>query len=120
MFPEILNLPMGILPEYAEFIGPIPTAFGAKLGWYEDAPPYIAEYCVKSPEDVDRLVEAGIPDPHQEGVTSEIIRRLRYFVKNFPRDLRESHGYIDGNVYPGALIEGAALTMGYDKFFNLE
>jgi len=116
MFPEVFNLPMGVLPEYGEFIGPIPTAFGGKMGWPEDDPPYVAEYPIKSPEDVDRLVEAGIPDPREEGITREILRRLEHFIKKFPRDLRETHGYLDGNLFPGALVEGAALSMGYDKF----
>ena len=115
-FPEVYNLPMGVLPEYGEFIGPIPTAFGAKIGWHEDAPPYVAEYPIKSLEDVDRLVQAGVPDPHENGITSEILHRTEYFVEKFPRDLREKYGYLDGTLHPGALIEGAALTMGYDKF----
>lgn len=115
MFPEVLNVPEGILPEYAE-IGLVPTAFGGKLAWFEDAPPYISEYPIKTPEDVDRLKEAGIPDPKKDGVTPEILKRLEYFCDHFPKDLREKYGYIDGNIYVEGITEGAALAMGYDKF----
>lgn len=115
-FPEIFNLPMGVLPEFGEFLGPIPTAFGGRMVWHEDAPPYVAEYPISSPEDVDTLVEAGVPDPVEEGITSEVLSRLEYFVEKFPMDLREQQGYLDGTLFPGALVEGAALTLGYDKF----
>lgn len=113
-FPNILNLHM--FPEYCEHHGPIPTAFGAELAWMEDAPPWIKDYPIEAPEDVDRLVESGVPDPHEVGVTSEMLRRYQYFYDWFPRELREEYGYIDGWIYPGECIEGAALTMGYDKF----
>jgi len=116
MFPEILNMQMGTYPEYGEFVGPIPTAFGGKLGWHEDDPPYVAEPPIKTPEDVDRLAAQGVPDPRIVGVTQEILRRLDYFIEHFPKDLREKYGYIDGNLYPGLCVEGAALSMGYDKF----
>ncbi len=114
MFPEVLFLKM--YPEYGETMGPIPSAFGGKLGWHEDSPPYVKEYPIKTPEDVDRLVEEGVPDPYTEGVTPEVLNRLEYFIKHFPTYLREKYGYIDGNLYPGVCIEGAALTMGYDRF----
>lgn len=116
MFPEAYNMQMGTLPEYGEFVGPIPTAFGAELGWHDDSPPYVASYPISSPEDVDKLVEAGIPDPWKDGVAPKILERYEMFVKRFPRDLKEEYEYVEGNVYPGLLVEGAALAMGYDKF----
>ena len=115
-FPEVLNVGMGMLPEYGEFVGPIPTAFGADLEWTEDAPPYVVNYPIKNAEDVDRLIESGLPDPRVEGVSAEILRRLEYFTENFPTELKERYWYVDGNIQAGAYIEGAALTMGYDKF----
>ena len=53
-FPEVVNMPMGTMPEYGEFVGPIPTAFGGKLAWMEDAPPYIACLLYTSPSPRDR------------------------------------------------------------------
>jgi len=113
--PEVINIGMGTYPEHGEFVGPIPTAFGGKLGWMEDSPPYIAEYPIKEPEDVDRVAEAGLPDP-RAGVASDVLNMLEYFFKCFPRDLRNEYGYVDGVICPGACVEGAALAMGYDKF----
>jgi uroporphyrinogen-III decarboxylase len=115
-FPEVMNMPMGVFPEGGEFLGPVPCAFGAKLSWMKDAPPYISDYPVKTPEDIDRLVEAGVPDPYEVGFVADTLRRIRYFWDWFPRDLRESHGCMDGTVFAPTFIEGAALTMGYDKF----
>jgi len=115
-FPELLNAGMGMLPEYAEFVGPIPTAFGASLEWMEDAPPYVSNCPIEDPKDVDRLIERGLPDPREEGVSVEILRRLEYFTKNFPPELKETYWYVDGYVQAGAYLEGAALTMGYDNF----
>ncbi|MEM2178703.1 MAG: uroporphyrinogen decarboxylase family protein [Candidatus Methanomethylicaceae archaeon] len=114
-FPEVINIGMGTFPEHGEFVGPIPTAFGGELKWMEDAPPYVIEP-IKKPEDIDRIVEAGIPEPNA-GVASEILKMLEYFYEWFPKDLREEYGYIDGVLCPGACVEGAALAMGYDKFF---
>lgn len=112
-FPEALNL--YTVPEYAA-VGLIPTAFGAELRWLEDSPPWIVNYPVKTPEDVDRLAENGVPDPGEVEVASENLRRYEYFYDWFPRDLREEYGYVDGWVYTGLCVEGAALAMGYDKF----
>ncbi len=114
-FPEILNIGIGTYPEYGELVGPIPTAFGARLVWPDDTPPYISEYPIKNPEDVDRLVEAGVPDSHA-GIASQFLERLAYFQKWIPAELREKYGYLDGVVYPGLCVEGAALAMGYDNF----
>ena len=115
-FPEVLNVGMGMLPEYGEFVGPLPTAFGANLEWMSDAPPYVVNYPIKDPEDVDRLVESGIPDPREQGVSVEILSRLEKFMDEFPKELQERYWYVDGNIQAGAYIEGAALTMGYDRF----
>jgi uroporphyrinogen-III decarboxylase len=81
----------------------------------EDSPPYVTEYPIKDPEDIDRLAETGLPDPNA-GVASEVLKMLEYFYEWFPRNLREEYGYVDGVVCPGACVEGAALAMGYDKF----
>jgi len=115
-FPDVINIGMGGFPEYGEGIGPIPTAFGGELKWMEDAPPYISKYPITVPEDVEKIAEAGLPDT-DAGVASEVLRRLEYFYEWFPRDLREEYGYVDGAVCTGACVEGAALSMGYDKFF---
>ena len=117
MFPDVWNVTMGTYPEYAEFVGPMPTAFGGEIEWLEDAPPYVSEYPIKEPEDVDRLVEAGIPDPRTDGIAPEFLKRLQYFLDNFPKDIREKYNYLDGNIYPGlGPSEGASLCMGYDTF----
>jgi len=116
-FPEAVNMGIGIVPEYGEFVGPIPTAFGGELGWHEDSPPYVKETPIKTPEDVDKLVEAGVPEA-TAGIAGEILKRLEYFYEWFPRDLREEYGYVDGVLMPGLLVEGAALAMGYDKFLT--
>ncbi|MGQ9515022.1 MAG: uroporphyrinogen decarboxylase family protein [Thermoproteota archaeon] len=112
-FPEVINL--GTYPEGGEFRGPIVTAFGGKLWWPENSPPWVAEYPIMETEDVDRIVEAGLPDAHA-GVASEILEKLNYFYEWFPKDLRENYGYVDGVVSPGNCVDGAALAMGYDKF----
>jgi len=114
-FPEVINVMNGF-PEYMEGNGPIPTALGGEVRWMEDAPPYISKYPVSVPEDVDRIVEAGLPDT-RAGVAAEILRRVEYFYEWFPKDLREEYGYVDGVVCTGGVVEGVALTMGYDKFF---
>lgn len=114
-FPEVLNIGIGAYPEYGEFVGPIPTAFGGKLAWLDDAPPYISEYPIKNPEDVDRLAEAGVPESHA-GIASQFLEKLEYFHRWFPMELREKYSYLDGVVYPGLCVEGAALAMGYDTF----
>jgi uroporphyrinogen-III decarboxylase len=116
-FPKVINIGMGTFPEHGEFVGPIPTAFGGKLRWMEDQPPYVEEYLIKSPEDVDRIAESGLPDS-DAGVAQEVLKMLEYFSERFPRDLRDEYGYVDGVVCPGACIEGAALSMGYDKFLT--
>ncbi|MEM1574202.1 MAG: uroporphyrinogen decarboxylase family protein [Candidatus Methanomethylicaceae archaeon] len=113
-FPTVLNLGNGTYPEYGEGLT-IPTAFGAKLRFFEDSPPYTENYPIRDPEDVDRIVDSGIPDV-KAGVASEILKRLEYFYEWFPKDIREEYGYVDGVICPGVCVEGAALAMGYDKF----
>ena len=112
-FPETLNL--YTVPEYAG-MGIIPTAFGAEVRWMSDSPPWITSLPIREPEDVDRLVESGVPDPEEDGVAPENLRRYEYFYDWFPRDLREDYGYVDGWVYTSLCVEGAALAMGYDRF----
>jgi|GEM_PF-2041612 len=114
-FPSVVNIGMGSYPEGGEMIT-IPTAFGGEIRWMEDSPPYVVNYPIAVPEDVDRIEEAGVPDA-ASGVASEFLKRLEYFYEWFPKDLREEYGYVDGVLCPGALVEGAALSMGYDKFF---
>jgi len=116
-FPEVINMGEGTFVEYGVLVGPIPTAFGGELGWNEDSPPYVKECPIKTPEDVDKLVEAGVPEP-DAGIASEVLKRLEYFYEWFPRDLREEYGYVDGVLFPGTCVEGAALAMGYDKFLT--
>jgi len=115
-FPEVLNI-MGGFPEYMEGNGPIPTAFGGEVRWMDDAPPYVSNYPIRVPEDVDKIIEAGLPDAGA-GVASEVLRRIEYFYEWFPKDLREKYGYVDGVICTGGCVEGAALSMGYDKFFT--
>jgi len=112
-FPEVINLYS--FPEYSG-VGAIPTAFGAQLEWKKDSPPWVKKYPISLPEDVDRLVESGVPDPYEVGATRVILKRYEYFYEWYPKDLREEYGYVDGWIYPGLCVEGAALTMGYDKF----
>ncbi|MEM3873174.1 MAG: uroporphyrinogen decarboxylase family protein [Nitrososphaeria archaeon] len=114
-FPDVINIMNGF-PEYMEGNGPIPTALGAEIGWMDDYPPYVLNYPVKVPEDVDRLTASGLPDV-RTGVASEILKRVEYFYEWFPKDLREEYGYVDGVICTGGIVEGVALTMGYDKFF---
>ena len=113
-FPEVLNL--HTFPEFGEHMAPIPTAFGAKLQWMDDSPPWVRDCPIKTPEDVDKLTEQGVPNPNQVGVTKELLKRYEYFYEWYPKDLREEYGYINGWVYLGECVEGAALAMGYDKF----
>ena len=101
-------------PEYCD-IGWLPSAFGAKIKWMDDAPPFVVEYPIKVPEDVDRLVEGGVPNPREDGVTAEIFRRLEFFYDWFPKDLRDEYGYVDGAIHLPGVVEAAAMTMGYDK-----
>jgi len=114
MFPEVWNPLIG-MPECGHGWA-IPVAFGAKLVWFEDRPPFIEGYPIKEPEDVDRIIEAGMPDPREVGVSKVFLEGLRYFTKRFPRDLMEEYGYVEGIMDPEILVEGAALAMGYDKF----
>lgn len=113
-FPDVLNLYS--FPEYGAGIGVVPTAFGANLEWKEDAPPWVRDYPIRTPEDIDKLAASGAPDPQTVGVTKVLLDRYRYFCDWYPRRLREEYGYVDGWIFPGELVEGAALTMGYDKF----
>lgn len=113
-FPEVLMT--NALPEYGHELSLTATGFGGKVRWMDDAPPWVGEYPIQSVEDVDRLIEAGVPDPRVDGTASEYLKQLEYFCDWFPRDLREEYGYVDGNVYPGTCVEGAALAMGYDRF----
>jgi len=115
-FPSVLNIGLGAVPEYAEFVGPIPTAFGGKVRWMEDSPPYVGEYPIKEPGDVDKLAEAGLPEANA-GIASQVLERLEYFYDWFPKDLRDEYGMVDGVIVPGGCVESAALSMGYDKFF---
>jgi uroporphyrinogen-III decarboxylase len=112
-FPEILNL--YTFPEYT-MLGVVPNAFGAQLQWMKDSPAWVKDYPIMTPEDVDRLVDAGVPEPREAEVPKTLLERYEYFFDWFPRDLRDEYGYVDGWVDPGPCVEGAALTMGYDKF----
>ncbi len=114
-FPDLMGPPASsfCFPEVPQCR--MPTAFGGKISWMEDAPPWVSEYPIKEVEDVDRLVSAGIPDPKE--AAAEFLTGLEYFWEWFPKDLRERYGYIDGNVETGTgLVEGVALMVGYDKF----
>lgn len=118
-FPELMGPPAChfCFPEAPHNVGGVATAFGGKISWMEEAPPWVSECPVKEPEDVDRLVSAGVPDPRKTGMTAKFLEGLRYFVDWFPRDLRTRYGYIDGNIGPDCMfVEGAAVAMGYDKF----
>jgi len=93
----------------------VPVAFGGKWIEMEDSSPW-AESPIKTPEDVDRLVSAGIPDIEEVPYVRQFLDGLRYFYDWYPRDLRDKYGYIDGDIVSPPLVEGAALTVGYDKF----
>ena len=116
-FPDVLNI-VGASPEHS-FFGPA-TGFGGKLKWMGDAPPFIGEYPIKEPEDVDRLEEAGVPDPCEVGSTAVMLERLEYFWEWFPEDLRDRYApfYLDNYVNPCSPSEGTALTLGYDKWIT--
>ncbi|MFQ6076604.1 MAG: uroporphyrinogen decarboxylase family protein, partial [Candidatus Bathyarchaeia archaeon] len=114
-FPDLMGPPASsfCLPEAPQC--KLATAFGGRVSWMEDAPPWVSDYPVKEVEDVDRLVSAGVPDPRE--AASDLLRGLEFFWEWFPEDLREKYGYINGNVTGGTgLVEGVALMMGYDKF----
>ena len=115
-FPEILNIGEGSSPQYGENLT-IPSAFGGIIGWMDDSPPFIKEYPIKKPEDIDKIIENGTPEPNS-GVASRILDMLDYFYDWFPRELRDEYGYVDGVLAPGRCVESAALSMGYDKFFK--
>jgi len=115
-FPEVLSIFRGASPEYAYFEPA--TAFGGMLKWFKDAPPFLSEYPIKSPEDVDRLAENGVPDPREVGTSAKLLGYLRYFQEWFPKNIRDQYKpfYLDGYIHGGAPVEDAALCMGYDKF----
>ncbi|MEM4311823.1 MAG: uroporphyrinogen decarboxylase family protein [Nitrososphaerales archaeon] len=117
-FPEII-CPWGsdfVFPEVGG-VGLIPTAFGGRITWIADAPPWVSEYPIKNVEDIERIISLGIPDPKKIGISAHFLEALRYFYDWFPKDVRKRYEYIDGNVGESLLIEGAMLSMGYDKFF---
>jgi uroporphyrinogen-III decarboxylase len=114
-FPEIINIGHGMYPEAGEGVCAVASAFGGKVMWMEDAPPYVSETPIKNPEDVDRLVSAGVPEANA-GIAGELLNKLEYFYEWFPKDLRDKYGYIDGVISAPICVEGAALAMGYDKF----
>jgi len=116
-FPEAYNHHMGTFPETGEFTGLTAAAFGGKIGFMPDSAPHVDEYPIKTIEDIDRLVEAGTPDPRRAGICPTVLNRVRYFRDWFPKDLKEKYEYIDHNIYASLLVEGFVLAMGYDKFF---
>ncbi|MEM4312064.1 MAG: uroporphyrinogen decarboxylase family protein [Nitrososphaerales archaeon] len=117
-FPEAL-LPwsyISVMPEGGE-MGVIATAFGGRITWMADAPAWVSYTPVNSPEDVDRLLENGIPDPRKVGESAHLLKGMKYFKDWFPLDVRRKYQYVEGNVGLGnPLAEGAALAMGYDKY----
>lgn len=120
-FPEVLLCwsSMSTLPEGGYEIGAVATAFGGKMEWMKDAPPWVKEPAIKSIEDIDKICSQDIPDPRKQGVSVRLIEGLKYFNDWFPLDVRRKYCYIDGNVGPSSLfIEGAALAIGYDKWLT--
>jgi len=116
-FPEIYNEQMGIFPEIGEFAGLIATAFGGDMAWMPDAPPWVRVYPIKTVEDIDRLLANDVPDVKKAGLGADYLKLIKYFWDWFPKDIREEYEYLDRNIYCGLLVEGAMLSMGYDKFF---
>lgn len=114
-FPEIWNLYNGA-PEHGELVI-LPIIFGGELSWPQDDPPWVTQYPIQEEEDVDRLIERGIPDPRESPVVQRYLEYVQYYYEWFPRDLREEYGYVDHQVTgPFGPVEGAALCVGYDKF----
>lgn len=114
-FPEVWFVGTSMYPEYGNDQCIIPTAFNAELKWMKDAPPWV-EPKLKTLEDVEKLISKGIPEPKRARIGSVIFQRLQYFYDWFPRELRENYGYIEGQVACPYFVEGAALSLGYDKF----
>jgi uroporphyrinogen-III decarboxylase len=112
-FPEIVNI--HTYPSAGEGVCAISNAFGGKIIWMENSPPY-ADTIIKEPEDVDKLASVGIPEANV-GIAGDLLKKLEYFYDWLPKDLRENYGYLDGVVYAPICVEGAAIAMGYDKFF---
>ena len=77
-FPEVINIGHGMYPEAAEGICAVASAFGGKVTWMEDAPPFVSETPIKNPEDVDKLVSAGVPEANA-GIAGDMLKKLEYF-----------------------------------------
>ncbi len=108
-----------VMPEGGFETGTVATAFGGRITWMADAPPWVSLTPINDPEDADKIYSKPLPDPRKSGESMWFLKGIKYFKDWFPLELRREYDLIYGNVGPQTLLaEGLALAMGYDKWMT--
>lgn len=100
----------GIWPDY----GPVveASALGCDVIFPQDSSPHILTSSLKRLDAVEQL-EA--PDPRHDGLMPKVLEGYEYMKEKIPKELSESHGYLDGIAFSMGPADIAALVVGYEQ-----
>jgi len=101
----------GIYPDFG--VAAETSALGCNVVFPENAAPGVKESPVKAPEDIERVEPA---DPERDGLMPLVLEAYEYMMRNVPKDLMETHGYLDGFAISLGPTDVAGLVVGYDKY----
>jgi len=96
----------GVGPDFG--IATWPSAFGCKIKWPEDGPPWVEEPLVRSAEDIERL---DVPDPHKDGLMPLWLQTYEYMSKELRSDISYCLGGTLGPFDLASLIRGPTQFM---------
>lgn len=106
-FPDIMLYP-GIWPDHGAVVEP--SAFGAKIDWPQNSPAMI------HPVDAKSIEEPA--DPWKDGLIPKALEDYEYILENMPSPYTEKYEYLDGWAISLGPVDTAALSVGYNVFFD--
>ncbi len=108
IFPDIMLYP-GIWPDYGTAVEP--SAFGVKIDWPQNSPAMI--HPIKDTKSIEKPA-----DPWKDGLMPKVLEDYKYILENMPSYYREKYEYLDGWAMSLGPIDTAALSVGYNTFFD--
>jgi len=100
---------------------PVGSAFGAKVEIQENEPSYIRGVIKRSDEIVNFIKNAGVPNLQKEGYCPEVLRQLRWYMenvpKNVPEEIRRTQCTLENTCVLLGPADIAAFTLGAENFF---